>query len=179
MKNVAILIAFIVATCAAAFLFFSGRQADGDVPTKRFFTAKVDANSQEFLDESEKVRTYKAALEAMPDNFDALYNIGISYRRIGKLVESIDALKKAVKLRPDHAKAYCHLGLSYGICGQDSEAVEAYREAVRVRPEYTYVHYCLGEAYMAVSDRENATKEYKILLERNKDLARMLFDLIK
>lgn len=75
MKNAALIVLVVIVASGAAFLLLSpDRAAEGDVPTRRFFETKIDPAGAEFKEETEKVRSYRAALEIAPDDFDALFN---------------------------------------------------------------------------------------------------------
>jgi tetratricopeptide (TPR) repeat protein len=66
----------------------------------------------------------------------AWHNLGVSYGKLGRHPEAVEALREGLRLKPDHAEACYNLGVSYiGELGRWQEAAEALREGVRLKPD--------------------------------------------
>ncbi len=79
-------------------------------------------------------------LKDEPNQFVALFALGISLRRLKQLDEAATALKRAISLKPDFFEAHYNLGLLLTEQGQTDEAVQAFRSAVVLRPKVSLAH---------------------------------------
>ena len=69
---------------------------------------QLDATPDRAVIEFERLRSQE------PDNVGLLINLGIGYRRTGRLEDSIEALLEAVRLQPARPLAHLHLAVTYG-----------------------------------------------------------------
>ena len=112
---------------------------------------------------------------------------GIKYFSAGDHEHAVKSFEKAVGLNPKDAAAYTWAGKSYFKLG-DSEAmtnpemlgnaVQAFKNAVRLNPDLAEAHYYLGLTHLALHSKEEAMKEYEILMDLDKELANVLLKLI-
>jgi tetratricopeptide (TPR) repeat protein len=82
----------------------------------------------------ETIQSYKEAIRANPNDFDAYFGLGDCYSALGRNEESLEANKQAVRIRPDYAFAHIAMGLDYYNLGRYQEAIETYNQAIQVDP---------------------------------------------
>jgi protein O-GlcNAc transferase len=82
----------------------------------------------------------RRVLKDEPNQFVALFALGISLRRLKQLDEAATALKRAIALKPDFFEALYNLGLLLNEQGQVDEAVQAFRRAIDLRPKVSLAH---------------------------------------
>ncbi len=82
-----------------------------------------------------------------PDLSGPFANLGIVYRRLGKLPEAVEFLKKAVEINSDRAAYYNELGIVYRQSGQLDKARESYARALQIDPLYSNSHLNIGILY--------------------------------
>jgi len=83
----------------------------------------------------EAIQSYKEAIRANPYDFDAHFNLGGCYSRLGYDEEAMMATQEAVRIRPDYAFAHIALGINYHKLGQYDRAIETYKQAMRLDPD--------------------------------------------
>jgi len=90
--------------------------------------------SPESIKIEEAIQSYKQAIRANPNDFDAYFGLGDCYSALGNNEESMKANKEAVRIRPDYAFAHIALGLDYYNLGRYQEAIETYNQAIEIDP---------------------------------------------
>ena len=82
-----------------------------------------------------------------PDLSGPFANLGIVYRRLGKLPEAAEFLGKAIDINPDRAAYYNELGIVFRESGQLDKARESYARALKIDPLYSNSHLNIGILY--------------------------------
>jgi tetratricopeptide (TPR) repeat protein len=67
---------------------------------------------------------------------EAYYNLGLAYRRQGRLLDAVQSYRVAIRLDPRLAEAHFNLANVYVKTGQNNEAVHHYRTACEIRPAF-------------------------------------------
>lgn len=88
--------------------------------------ALSDAGSYE-----EAILIYDAVIEIEPNNYEANYGLGRSYRYVGRTTDAIDILKNAVTLSTEDKRAMYELGYAYLDAGDYQSARDAVRTEKR------------------------------------------------
>ncbi|MDP6180083.1 MAG: tetratricopeptide repeat protein [Desulfatiglandales bacterium] len=70
---------------------------------------------------------FKKVLEKEPNNDEVLFNLGVSYGKLGLHRDAIEAFKQAIRIKPDAAKAHFNLGLAYLGIGNKGAALDEYK----------------------------------------------------
>lgn len=136
---------------------------------------------------------YGKAIEAFKEasQLDAIapaahYNSGVAYIEFDQQDEAIKSFKEVVRLQPENAAAYYNLGIAYGSSGRSKEAAEAFTEALRLREKSEDEHFTQDEArfnlalaLLNLNMKNEATVQYRILKNRNPELANELYGLIE
>lgn len=84
---------------------------------------------------AEAITDYEKALKHLDDSdyiYQARFNLGIQYRRVGRHDESIHELSEAIKIKTDKSSAFNNLGLSFFEKGEMDGAIEHYSSAVKL-----------------------------------------------
>lgn len=106
-----------------------------------------------------------------PDNATVLINLGIGYRRTGRLGDSTEALREAVRLEPARGLAHFHLALTYSEssgraesreAGSDllTRALEHAERTVELQPTSPRSHAMHGELLVRAGRMEAAVEAY-------------------
>jgi protein O-GlcNAc transferase len=98
----------------------------------------------------------RSVLKEEPNQFVALFALGISLRKLKQLDEGAIALKRAIVLKPDFFEAHYNLGLLLTEQGLADEAVFAFRRATDLRPK---VHLAHSNLLMALQYSSELTVE--------------------
>jgi len=82
---------------------------------------------------------FKMIIEMEPSNYRAWYNLGISYFKLKKNKEALEAFNQAIKIKPDYMYCYYNIGLLYEINKGDLEtALLYYEKALTYNKSFTY-----------------------------------------
>jgi len=93
---------------------------------------------QDAIDAYQRATQYESTL------VEAWYNLGVCYRRVRKIEESVRSFVKAVELQPANGMVYERFGmLLYGL-GRFSEAGHVYREWLKVEPDSPVARHMLS-----------------------------------
>jgi tetratricopeptide (TPR) repeat protein len=116
-------------------------------------------NKPENLEQA--IQSYKEAIKANPNDFDAHFELGGCYSELGNEQEALKATKEAVRIRPNYPFAHIALGLNYHNLGRYEEAIETYKHAVELDPHLAdTVQTLIGNAYAALGRHKEASETY-------------------
>lgn len=108
----------------------------------------------------EAERHYRAALDANPDYYDSLTNLGDVYRVTGRFVEAETLYRGAIRLGAPYANTYYNLGVTLRSLGKFGEAETVLLQAVRMNPGDAGIWFNLAWIYEQQSRLEEAEKAY-------------------
>jgi predicted TPR repeat methyltransferase len=120
---------------------------------------------QEAGDFEAAAELYRAALEADPNDYRALNNLGVVLETLGHSGEAADAYRQALAIRPDLAAIHYNLGHLHQTRGEMEEAIACYQSALELKPEHVAARYNLGNALRDLDRLEGAEAAYRVLLE--------------
>src|SRR5437762_10957469 len=80
--------------------------------------------------------SYQHILQEDPDNFVALYLLGLVARQTGRNDAAIEYTSRALRLKPDYLEAHNNLGNAWAAQGNLEEAAACYQRALRLKPDY-------------------------------------------
>jgi tetratricopeptide (TPR) repeat protein len=109
---------------------------------QRAFAAAAQALAAGHIDEAE--RGFLALAKSNPDLGGPYANLGLIYRRAGKLEQAAQQLEQAVRASPKRAVYQNQLGITYREIGRFADAQRAYEKAIELEPEYAAPHLNLG-----------------------------------
>ena len=95
--------------------------------------------SDEFVMEFEKsIKYFNKILEIDPNNYRAIYNIGIAHFNMGDMNNAMRAYNNAIKIKPDYKHCYYNIGLIYEVKENLKEALNFYKKALEIDPKFIY-----------------------------------------
>ncbi len=122
--------------------------------------AEMHAESAEFL---------QRMTLSHPKAAHLYHNLGISYLRLRKFPEALEAFKRAVELKPYSELSLTMAGSVLKELGKIPEALEFHGAASRMNPKSALVLYNLGNALQAHGELKGALQAYSQALELNPD----------
>lgn len=105
-----------------------------------YFTVNKTGNAKAALEK---------AVEAEPENVDALLKLAELYLYVRKYQESIDHINRALKIDQYNAKGYFMKGMNYKEIGDTTLAISSMETAVEQDPEYYAAYIQLGILHAA------------------------------
>lgn len=109
----------------------------------------------------EAERAYRALAQANPELGGPHANLGVIYRRAGKLAEAAAEFEQAVRLSPRQPIYLNQLGVTYRQQGKFDQARDAYQKAIALDPGYTLPTLNLGILYdLYLGDTQLALELY-------------------
>lgn len=110
---------------------------------------------------AEAERGFRALAQAQPELAGPHANLGLIYRRTGKLPEAVAELEKAVAANPQLAPAFNELGIAYREQGRFAQARAAYEKAIELDARYAAPCLNLGILYdLYLGDSARALEHY-------------------
>jgi protein O-GlcNAc transferase len=90
------------------------------------------------------VPLYRQILSADPHNAGVHYNLGLSYRLLGRNEEAAEEYERALALKPDFPEAENNFGIALRNLWRMDRAIEAFQRAVALRPDFAEAWNNLG-----------------------------------
>jgi tetratricopeptide (TPR) repeat protein len=113
---------------------------------------------------------FRAALEADPESFEPLVNLGGVLLNLGKYDEAIDRNVHAVLARPNDALANAQLGMTYFYLNRFDLARKHLEEARRLDPShFSHPQLFLAEIDLRLGDRRAAAADLEDFLDHHPD----------
>lgn len=106
-------------------------------------------------------------LQADPEQFEALYLLGVTAYQVGRLDLAAQYAGQTLRLKPDCFEAFNLQGVAQALLGRLPEAVASYRQAVRLQPAYPEAHANLGSALQQQGQLDEAVACYQQALRLN------------
>jgi len=106
-------------------------------------------------------KLYQQIVEAAPDNYFALSNLGVTQIQSRKLSAAEVALRKAVTINPQDSFAATNLGIVYCKQGRFDDAIAALREAIAADENDHVAHNYLGVALGEKGLKSEAEEQLK------------------
>ena len=99
--------------------------------------------------------------EEFPKHQFAWKVLGIVFKQMGKINESLVASQKSVQLDPRDAEAYNNLGITLQELGKLKEAEASYRQAITLKPDYAEAYNNLGIILKELGKLKEAEASYR------------------
>jgi len=117
----------------------------------------------------EKVITLLEPHKADQKNDSALFfnELGVAYRRAGKLSEAIQAFQSALSRDTENPVIMNNLGHAFYLKKEYPQAVQQYQKALRSNPRFPQAHSGLGLVYYQMQKYPEALDEFEIFLKLN------------
>jgi len=106
------------------------------------------------------------ALQARPDNQQALYFVARRYQEMGQYDTAIGFYQKINSLYPANKMAYYNQGYIYLVDKREFEnAITAFQQAIAIDPRFVESVYNLGRTYEALGRYKEAREQYQQALK--------------
>jgi len=136
--------------------------------------------ARQLLDEGDAARAQplvQAALDAGPDDPDALFLGGRIEALAGRIEQARALLGRAAEIRPDDAEAHLELG-RLGVRARDFDAaLDAFSLALYYDPDNALALFELGNVHRMRGDLDAAIELFRQAIEKDPKLARAYVDL--
>jgi tetratricopeptide (TPR) repeat protein len=104
---------------------------------------------------------WQKALDVVPNNVRAYYNLGLAMQKQGRLPEAIRNYNQAIRLNPDYYRAYYNLGHLMQSGGRLKEAAGYYQQVIAIKPDLADAYCNLGSAFLSMGRFDEAISEYR------------------
>lgn len=111
------------------------------------------------------VRELEAERKVNPLDGETYSRLGDAYLRSGQYQEAQQALNRAVLLQPNSTGPYILLGEAFLKLNEPIQALHYLDRAEKMDPSNYITHNLLGQAYKATGQREEANREFKLVVE--------------
>lgn len=115
----------------------------------------------------EKVITLLEPHKADKKNDSALFfnELGVAYRRAGRLSEAIQAYQSALSRDPGNPVITKNLGDTFYLKKEYPQAAEQYQKTLQSNPRFQQAHASLGLAYYQMQKYREALEEFEVVLK--------------
>ncbi len=96
-----------------------------------------------------------------PDYYNAIYNLALTYYKMGKLPEADTYFRQAIRTDANKSDAYLYLGMTCFKSGRVDEGMACVRLAIAMRPNRYGYHFALGVMLKTQGDMADALLEFK------------------
>jgi tetratricopeptide (TPR) repeat protein len=107
-------------------------------------------------------RQMQKCLQINPKNFEAAYQLGLSYKTAGDFPKAIEYFELTVKSSPTYTAALRELGAVYLQNGAEIKARPILEKAVSLNPNDADAHFQLSRLYNIIGEKELAKKHLEI-----------------
>jgi len=104
---------------------------------------------------------FEKAAQKFPENFEAFFNLGLSYYNIEKIDDAITSLEKAVKLNSGIAEVHFALGECYYQKENKEKAIEAFSNVLKLQPNNAKAYYNLGITHYKYNEMKEAINAFE------------------
>ena len=117
------------------------------------------------------ILNYKKSLEINPNYAEGHNNLGITFFKLGKFIDSINCYQRAIKIKKNFSKPYNNLGLVYKELEKFNESIDSYQQAIKINPDYAEAHNNLGVTFKKIGEITKSIDSYKRAIQINPSYA--------
>jgi len=104
---------------------------------------------------------FSDVVERNPTYWTALYNLGLTYYKMGNLPQAEKYFLQAIRINPYKADEQFYLGMTWFKSGRTDEAIASVRRAIAINPSGFAYHFALGVMLKTRGDLNGALQEFK------------------
>ncbi len=112
---------------------------------------------------------YSKLIKTIPNNFEALTNLGTIELQLGNFEVGIKFLKKSISINPNQPHAISNLGNGLFESGLYKDAISYHDKAILINSSFASAYYNKGKALTKLNDFESAINCYNIAIEITPD----------
>ncbi len=102
-----------------------------------------------------------------PTYWPAVYNLGLTYYKMGRLPEAEKYFAEAIRINPRKPDEHFYFGMALLKSGHADEAIASVRRAIALNPTGFAYHFALGVMLKAQGDMAGALREFQAELAVN------------
>jgi len=125
----------------------------------------------------EALTANQKAVQLMPQDAEAHYNLGNTLLEFGRLGEAEAGYKQAIALKPDYAEAHNNLGNTLKMLEKLEEAELSYKQTIALKPDYAEAHNNLGTMLKQLGRIEEAEVSFTQAIVLKPDYVEACFNL--
>ena len=118
-----------------------------------------------------EIEMYELALSIRPSFNRARNNLGVAFKRRGRVDDAIEQYRLALDLDPGFTEARANLASAYYSDGHTDEAIREFQLAARNDDSNAYVHYHLGVLHYHEGEYRKAVTYFRRALSKNRQMA--------
>ncbi len=118
-----------------------------------------------------EIEMYELALSIRPNFNRARNNLGVAFKRRGRVDEAIEQYQLALDIEPDFTEARANLASAYYTLGDIEEAILEFQQAARNDDSNAYVPYHLGVVHYHEGQYGKAAEYFRKALSKNRRMA--------
>jgi len=127
----------------------------------------------------EAIGRFQQALQASPDYWIALENLGNAYRLQKRWDEARKTLERALAARPQDAEANYNLAMVFAQTGDTERASQYLQKALQLRPTYPEALNNLGVLYLRTLRRDEAVAKFEECIREAPDFDQSYLNLAR
>jgi tetratricopeptide (TPR) repeat protein len=120
---------------------------------------------------------YERVLTLVPNDPDALNNLGVLLSGDGEFDRALGLLRRAATIAPRNAGTWSNIGTALREQGRSNDAIAAFRHALTIDPTHQAARVGLAQQYLAISALAPAKELLDQALATNPDLAEAQYTL--
>jgi len=110
---------------------------------------------------------YLKLIKTIPNNFEALTNLGTIELQLGNSEAGVKLLKKSISINPNQPSAISNLGNSLLEAGFYKDAISYYDKTILINSNFVSAYFNKGKALTKLNDFDNAITCYNKAIEIN------------
>ena len=126
---------------------------------------------------SEAIDANLTAVALFPQDAEAHYNLGNTFKDLRRLDEAEASYTQAIVLKPDLAEAHYNLGNTLQELGRLDEAEVNYIQAIVLKPDLAEAHYNLGNTLKELGRLDEAEASYTQAVALKSDFTKAFWNL--
>ena len=118
---------------------------------------------------TEALKANQVALELIPEDPNAHYNVGISFEAMGQIELAEESFVRAINLNPQHELSHSYLGSIYQQLGRFEDAENSYKLALEINPQNVIAHNNFANLMKELDRFDKAVFHYQMAIKLNPD----------
>lgn len=136
-----------------------------------YFAETAGDLGDNFDPQAAELEMYEMALEVSPNFNRARNNLGVAFKRRGRIDDAIEQYQLAILADPKFADAHSNLGAAYYSQGRVDDAVQQFERAAKSSGANAYYYHHMGVIEFQQEEYRDALKHFKKAVSRDGSIA--------
>ena len=127
------------------------------------------------LRENQRAKNYfEKVIEIDPNDLEAHYNLGVSFKTLGEYQKAIDCYEKVIEINPNHLRALNNIGIMFQELGEYHKAKSCFEKGIEISPSNINLINSLSFLLKAIifdhkieAEKDNLKKLFLFLFRKN------------